>query len=114
MWVRFGLGDDGAQRVPVYKNKIMAKKCVYCSVDVADECVVDMCERCMYGVWGEKLAKTIIENMERERNVGNLELGQVGEAEEVAEEVKCPVAEKVCVEELVMDEIPQKFRAGDC
>ena len=92
----------------------MTKKCVYCSVGVADNCVVDMCERCMYGVWGEKLAKTIIENMERERDVGNLELGQVGEIEEAAEEVKCPVVEKVCVEELVVDEIPQKFGIRDC
>lgn len=97
----------------------MAKKCVYCSVGVDDACVVDMCERCMYQVWGDKMAKTIIENMERERDAGNLELWKVGSQkaqvlevvdreEEVlvnAEVSQAPVVEEITAEELAMEDI---------
>jgi len=55
----------------------MTKKCIYCKCEIADSSVIDFCERCGVGVWGHKMFKTIVENMENARDNGNLHQGLI-------------------------------------
>ncbi len=50
----------------------MPKKCIYCKKDVADDSVIDFCERCGIGVWGEKMFNAIVKNMEDAQDRGNI------------------------------------------
>ncbi len=50
----------------------MTKKCIYCGKEITEERVVDFCDRCGVGIWGEKMFKTIIQSMEDARDKGNL------------------------------------------
>ena len=50
----------------------MAKKCIYCGKEVNEDSVIDFCERCGVGVWGEKMFNTIVKNMEAAREKGDL------------------------------------------
>lgn len=48
------------------------KKCIYCKAGISEDSVIDFCERCGVGVWGEKMFHTILENMEGARAKGTL------------------------------------------
>ena len=51
------------------------KKCIYCKCEINDSSVIDFCERCGRGAFGEKMFKTIVANMERAERRGDLEQG---------------------------------------
>ena len=51
------------------------KKCMYCKCDVDETSVIDFCERCGKGVFGEKMFNAIIQNMREANNRGDLEEG---------------------------------------
>lgn len=52
-------------------KKEKMKKCIYCNTGINDESVIDFCERCGVGVWGHKMYKTILQNMENARDKGD-------------------------------------------
>jgi hypothetical protein len=55
----------------------MAKKCVYCKCEIHDERAVDVCNTCGIGVWGEKMFRAIVQNMEDAKEKGDLNQGSV-------------------------------------
>lgn len=54
----------------------MAKKCGFCKTEIPDQ-AFEVCERCGIGIWGEKMFKTIKDNMEGAKTSGNLYQGSV-------------------------------------
>jgi len=50
----------------------MTKKCLYCKAELPEESVIDFCESCGKEVWGEKMFKTIVQNMENSRDIGDI------------------------------------------
>ncbi len=61
------------------KRTKMAKKCIYCKSEIPNESVIDFCQRCGVGVWGEKMFKAIVESMESARSTGDLFQGSVSD-----------------------------------
>tara|TARA_Y100000310_G_C20394319_1_gene674316 strand:- start:356 stop:514 length:159 start_codon:yes stop_codon:yes gene_type:complete len=51
------------------------KKCIYCKCDVEESSVIDFCERCGKGVFGEKMFSAIVSNMEMAQKRGDLQQG---------------------------------------
>jgi len=51
------------------------KKCIYCSCELSEESVIDFCERCGTGAFGEKMFKTIVSNMQQAEKRGDLMQG---------------------------------------
>ena len=60
----------------------MAKKCIYCGTDIPDDSVVDICDKCGVGVWGKKMFKAIIDNMNNAREKGDLYQSSLNELDE--------------------------------
>lgn len=50
----------------------MSKKCIYCKKDIHDEMVLDVCNVCGVGVWGQKMFSTIVKKMEDARSKDDL------------------------------------------
>ena len=55
----------------------MGKKCSFCKSMIREESVFEVCQNCGYEIWGEKMFKTIVANMENARDVGDLYQGSV-------------------------------------
>ena len=48
------------------------KKCMYCKADIEDQSVIDFCDRCGKGVFGEKMFEAIVQNMQEAHKRGDL------------------------------------------
>ncbi|MBD3252755.1 hypothetical protein GF386_03430 [Candidatus Pacearchaeota archaeon] len=49
------------------------KRCIYCKTEIPESQVIDFCERCGKGVFGEKMFKAIIQNMLDAQKRGDLD-----------------------------------------
>jgi hypothetical protein len=51
----------------------MMKKCMYCKCEVDDSSLIDFCERCGKGVFGEKMFNAIVQNMKDANSRGDFD-----------------------------------------
>jgi hypothetical protein len=52
----------------------MVQKCIYCGAEIHDDRPLTVCNSCGVKVWGEKMFRAIVTNMEDARDKGDLEL----------------------------------------
>ena len=52
------------------------KKCIYCKCDVSKNNVIDFCERCGKGIFGERMFEAIVKNMKNAKERGDLVQGE--------------------------------------
>jgi len=50
----------------------MVNKCIYCSCEIELDSPIDICQKCMYQVWGKKMSEAIISNMRKNQENGNI------------------------------------------
>ena len=50
----------------------MAKKCVYCLLEIQDKRALDVCNKCVVGVWGERMFNAILQGMNNADKKGDL------------------------------------------
>ena len=50
----------------------MAKKCVYCRLEILDKRALDVCNKCGVGVWGERMFNAILQGMNNADKKGDL------------------------------------------
>jgi len=55
--------------------KNMSKKCIYCKCEIPENSVIDFCERCGCGAFGEKMFRAIVQNMKEAEQRGDLHQG---------------------------------------
>ena len=48
------------------------KKCIYCRAELNELSVIDFCDRCGKSVFGDKMFKTIVDNMTEAQKRGDL------------------------------------------
>ena len=51
------------------------KKCIYCKCEINEGSVIDFCTRWGYSAFGEKMFKTIVDNMKNAQKRGDLMQG---------------------------------------
>lgn len=53
------------------------KNCIYCKCRLDDENIIDFCDRCGKGAFGEKIFSAIVKNMSEADRRGDLDQSRV-------------------------------------